>query len=465
MEEINRFVILARSGRFTVTDLCEQFGISRKTAYKYLERYAVYGLAGLQPRSHRPHHFPQRTDEAVEALLLAERRLHRTWGPKKLQAVLELKHAIESPPACSTIAEILRRHGLSVRRRRRPGSYHALNEGLTVPTQPNHVWTVDFKGWFTLGNQQRCDPLTVCDRYSHYVLACDAQPNQQFKGTLHAFRGLMRHHGLPEIIRCDHGSPFASNGLGRLSSLSLWWIEQGIEVEFTRPASPQDNGSHERMHRDLKAETTQPASVNLAAQQRRFERWQHTYNHERPHESLDQRPPAEFYHPSARRLGEHDKPLVYPSDQEVKVVSVSGHLAHEGHNYHVGEAFAGKRVGLKLNASGQTDLYFANVHLGHLAFDAGGGRFQPGAYVVPARPYRRLRRQTERGGSKLPPLRPSLNLSSPSQPKNLVQAALDLVQKVSPITPDSLSPITGSNPSHCRAQSTGSNFALCTREP
>jgi hypothetical protein len=263
--------------------------------------------------------------------------------------------------------------------------YPSGNDGLTQPTQPNHVWTVDFKGWFTLSNQQRCDPLTVCDRYSHYVLACDARPNQQFKGTLHAFRGLMRHHGLPEIIRCDLGSPFAANGLGRLSSLSLWWIEQGIEVEFTRPASPQDNGSHERMHRDLKAEAIQPPSANLSAQQRRFDRWQHTYNYERPHESLDQLPPAEFYRPSARRLGENDKPLVYPSDQEVKVVSVSGHLAHEGRNYHVGDAFAGKRIGLRQNQTRQTELHFANVHLGHLAFDAERGFGQLTAYIVPAR--------------------------------------------------------------------------------
>ena len=385
MEEINRFVVLAQSGRFSVTDLCEQFGITRKTGYKHLARYAALGLAGLQPRSHRPHHSPQQTDQTVEALILAERRQHRTWGPKKLQVVLEMKHAIERPPACSTIAEILRRHGLSVRRRRRPGAFVAGNDGLTQSTQPNHVWTVDFKGWFLLGDQQRCDPLTVCDRYSHYVLACEARHNQQFKGTLHAFRGLMRQRGLPEIIRCDLGSPFASNGLGRLSSLSLWWIEQGIEVEFTRPGSPQDNGSHERMHRDLKAEATQPPSANFAAQQRRFERWQSTYNHDRPHESLDQHPPAEFYQPSGRRLGENDKPLVYPPDQEVKVISGSGHLAHEGHNYHVGDAFAGKRVGLRLNPAGQTELHFANVHLGHLAFAAEGGRFKPTAYIAPLR--------------------------------------------------------------------------------
>ena len=255
-----------------------------------------------------------------------------------------------------------------------------------MPTQPNHVWTVDFKGWFVLGNGQRCDPLTVCDRYSHYVLGCRARPDQQFKGTLYACQCLMRQAGLPEVIRVDLGSPFASNGLGRRSSLSIWWIEQGIEVEFTRPASPQDNGSHERMHRDLKAEATHPPSANLAAQQRRFERWQHTYNHERPHESLEQQCPAEFYQPSARRLNENDKPLVYPADHEVKVVSASGNVAHEGKNYYVGEAFADKRVGLQLNPEGQTELHFANVHLGHLAYDAEGGRFQPAAYVARPNP-------------------------------------------------------------------------------
>lgn len=188
-----------------------------------------------------------------------------------------------------------------------------------------------------------------------------------------------------KIIRVDHGSPFASHGLGRLSSLSIWWIEQGIEVEFTRPASPQDNGSHERMHRDLKAEATQPASVNLAAQQRRFERWQYGYNYERPHESLAMQLPADFHQRSARRLNENDKPMVYPSSHEVKSVSETGQLAHEGRAYHVGEAFAGKSVGLCKNQEGQTELHFANLGLGHLAFGTAGGRFKPAPYIAPAR--------------------------------------------------------------------------------
>ena len=139
----------------------------------------------------------------------------------------------------------------------------------------------------TVSASIRCDPLTVCDRYSHYLLATRAQPNQQFTGTLRSFRALLRQTGLPEIIRCDLGTPFASVGLGRLSALSIWWIEQGIEVEFTRPASPQDNGSHERMHRDFKAEVAASPSPNLAAQQRRLERWRHEYNHQRPHGRIE----------------------------------------------------------------------------------------------------------------------------------------------------------------------------------
>ena len=384
MEEIIRFVHLAHSDRFTLTELCEQFGVSRKTAYKHLARYEADGLKGLQPRSHRPHRSPQRTEADVEALILAERRLHRTWGPKKIQVVLETKHGITAPPACSTIGAILARHGLSVRRRRRPGVYPAPNDALTQPTQPNEVWTFDFKGWFTLTNGERCDPLTVCDRYSHYVLALRAQPNQQFKGTLRTCRDLMRQVGVPQVIRSDHGSPFASIGLGRLSSLSVWWIEQGIEVEFTRPGSPQDNGSHERMHRDLKAEVADSPSPTFPAQQRRFERWRHTYNHERPHESLQMRCPADVYHPSARRLNENDRPLVYPKHFEVKTLSASGFLAHEGRNYHVGEAFSGKRVGLHHRADGQTDLFFANVNLGHLTLNP-GDPWRPPAFVTPAR--------------------------------------------------------------------------------
>jgi transposase InsO family protein len=390
LDEITRFVSLAQTDRFIFSDLCEQFGISRKTGYKHMARHALDGLKGLQPRSHRPHSCPHRTDVDIEKLILAERRLHRTWGPRKLQVVLQLKHGIENPPAHSTISEILRRNAMSAPRRRNPGAYSALNDGLTVPTQPNHVWTVDFKGCFNLGNSQRCDPLTVCDRYSHYILACRAQPNQQYENTLRTFKKLMRQAGLPEIIRCDLGSPFASNGLGRLSSLSIWWIDQGIQVEFMHPASPQENGSHERMHRDLKAEVASTPSANLAAQQRRFERWRHEYNHHRPHESLCMQTPAQFYQPSVRRLNEHDRPVCYGRDYETKNVSSSGHVSHEGKNYQVGAAFAGKPVGLRRDDAGQTGIYYANVLLGRLVYDPQRKSLGASAtYIEPACPERR----------------------------------------------------------------------------
>ena len=264
MEEINRFVCLAVSGRLTLTELCADFHVSRKTGYKWLRRYQAEGVRGLRPRSHRTRHCPHQTAVKIEQLVLQERRWHRTWGPKKLQELLRCRHRIKPLPACSTIAGILRRHGLSQRPRRKPGLYEVARSTLTGPTHPNHVWTVDFKGWFLLGNGQRCDPLTVCDRFSRYVLGCRARPDQQFGGTLRAFQKLMRHHGLPQVIRVDNGTPFASMALGRLSRLSVWWINQGIAVEFIRPASPQENGSHERMHRDLKAEATRAAFAQSA---------------------------------------------------------------------------------------------------------------------------------------------------------------------------------------------------------
>jgi len=253
MTEKERFAVLARTGRFTIRDLCKDFGISRKTGHKYLHRYENEGRIGLNERSRRPKSCPSATVESVERLILGERRKHPTWGPKKIRDLLFKVHGIERPPHESTIGLILSRHGLTQKRKRRPGVHRVRPEHLTEATRPNEVWTFDFKGWFLLQNAQRCDPLTVCDRFSRYVIGCRACPNQQFKGTLRAVKHLMRYHGLPEVIRVDNGTPFASVALGGLSQLSVWWIENGIRVEFIAPASPQQNGSHERMHRDLKA--------------------------------------------------------------------------------------------------------------------------------------------------------------------------------------------------------------------
>ena len=398
MTEKERFVTLAQTGRFTISSLCPDFGISRKTGHKYLLRYEAEGREGLKERSRRPKHCPSTTADGVEKLILKERRKHPTWGPKKLRDLLIKIHGIDRPPHESTIALVLSRHGLSQKRKRKAGVYRVHPEHLTEPTRPNEVWTFDFKGWFILQDGQRCDPFTVCDRYSRYVVGCHACANQQFKGTFRLCKKLMRHHGQPDIIRVDNGTPFASIALGGLSQLSVWWIEQGIQVEFMTPASPHENGSHERMHRDPKAEATQPPSRNLSAQKKRFERWRYEYNHDRPHEGLDMLRPAEIYRKSSRRLGEKYK-MLYPDGYEIKRVSGSGHISHLGKCFYMSEIFAGCNVGLFENEKAITELHYANLHLGNLEFNC-NDPYRPDCIIVKPdqtpRSSRERRKQTRR---------------------------------------------------------------------
>lgn len=379
MEKKETFVALALSGKFYIRDLCQQYGISRKTAHKYVKRYKAEGKLGLQERSRCPLGCAHASSAEVIGWVLKERRKHPTWGPKKIRERLIDEHQMEKPPACSTIGSLLNRHGLSKKAKRKPGVYRIRPDHLTEPQAVNEVWTVDFKGWFTLGNGKRCDPLTVCDRFSRFVICCKALENQQFEGTLRCFKAMMRYHGCPRIIRVDNGTPFASMALGGLSRLSVWWIEQGIEVEFMTPASPQENGSHERMHRDLKAEATKPASANVMAQQKRFDRWREEYNHLRPHESLDMRKPADLFHASQRRLGETDK-MEYPASYQIKKINPTGHMRHKGQIYYVGDIFAGCRMGVFENKEGITELHYANLHLGNLSFGV-DGFFKPTAFI------------------------------------------------------------------------------------
>lgn len=203
----------------------------------------------------RPKSSTTATVEDVEKLILKERRnKHPTWGAKKIHDLLLKVHGIEDRPHINTVNNVLCRHGMTKKRKRRAGLHRVRPEHLTEPTGPNEVWTFDFKGWFTPGNGMRCEPLTVCDPYSRYVIGCKGPLNQQLNRTLGSCRKLMRYHGLPDVIPVDNGTPFGSVAPGGLSQLSVWWIEQGICVEFIRPSSPHENGSHERMHKDLKAE-------------------------------------------------------------------------------------------------------------------------------------------------------------------------------------------------------------------
>lgn len=381
MEQKQRFVSLLTTDRFTMVELCGSFGISRKTGHKWKARYEAHGMSGLEERSSAPMTVTGRTEEAVERLIVAEKRLHPTWGPKKIRRVLEVKHGLERCPAVSTVGEVLKRHGLVKARKRRGGLFTVERGTLTAPERCNHVLGVDYKGWFTLGDGERCDPLTVSDLHSRYLMKAEAMPDMRVRWTQREFRSLFKRHGLPEIIRVDNGAPFASMGPAGLSRLSVWWIGLGIEVQFSRPGCPQDNGCHERMHRTMKAECCRPGSANRRAQQQRFDRWRRVFNEERPHEGIGMRIPAQVYQPSARRLDERIKPDLYDAGVETKRVNKAGFVSLNGNNCFVGESLIGVDVAIEESPeSGLLGVRYANVKLGWLERTP-NARLRPTAYA------------------------------------------------------------------------------------
>jgi putative transposase len=379
MEQKQQFVSLAGSGRFTVTELCLEFGISRKTGHKWLRRHGQDGMAGLDDRSRAPKSMAGRTADEVERLIVGERRLHPTWGPKKIRRILKTKHGIKKLPAVSTVGAVLTRHGMVKARRARAGVFKVERGDYTTPERCHHVLGVDFKGWFLTGDGERFDPLTVTDLHSRFLMRAEGLPGQTRRWTQDAFRSLFRRQGLPEIIRVDNGAPFASMGPGGLSKLSVWWIGLGIRVEFSRPGCPQDNGCHERMHKTMKDECCKPPSVNPAAQQQRMDRWRKEFNFERPHEALGMRVPADIYHPSARRLDERIKPQLYGPGVETKTVNTAGFISMGGSTCYVGESFCGVEVALEQSEKdGLIEVRYANVKLGTLG-DSPSARLRPTA--------------------------------------------------------------------------------------
>ena len=381
MEQKQRFVSLLTSDRFTMVELCESFGISRKTGHKWKARYEAHGMVGLEDRSRAPKTVMSRTEEAVERLIVAEKRLHPTWGPKKIQRVLEVKHELDRLPVVSTVGEVLKRHGLVKARKRRGGLFTVERGTLTPPERSNHVLGVDYKGWFLLGDGERCDALTVSDLHSRYLMKAEAMPDMTVRWTQREFRSVFKRYGLPEIIRVDNGSPFASMGPAGLSRLSVWWIGLGIEVQFSRPGCPQDNGCHERMHRTMKAECCHPASANRWAQQQRFDRWRRVFNDERPHEGIGMRTPAQVYQRSARRLDERIKPALYEAGVETKRVNKAGFISINGNNCFVGESLIGVDVAVEESPeTGLLAVRYANVKLGWLERTP-NARLRPPAYA------------------------------------------------------------------------------------
>jgi transposase InsO family protein len=355
-----KFVAQAQSGRQAMTEPCLAFGISRKTGYKILARYEDCGVDGLRDRSRAPGRHPNQTSPEVEALILRVRKRHPTWGSKKILAVLERESSGVSLPVRSTIDEVLKRAGVvkprKKRRRRQPSGQPSLDVQV-----PNDVWSIDYKGWFRVGDGTRCDPLTVNDVFSRASLVCRALVAPKLGDVQRKLEAAFWDYGLPRFMLSDNGPPFGSTGLGRLSRLGVWLLRLSIVPVFIEPGRPDQNGRHERFHETLKAETATPPKATIAGQQVAFNRFQAIYNQERPHEALDMQTPAEVYEPSKRSMPAWLPDHEYPSDYEVRRVRRDGSMKWAGSHVFVGEAMRGELVGLT-----RVDDLCWNIHLGGL---------------------------------------------------------------------------------------------------
>lgn len=383
LEARQAFVRAALRGRKSVAGLCLEFGISQKSGFKWLKRFRILGGPGLQDQSRCPQRSPQRTPNRWLKAIGRLRLKHPSWGAKKIYAALRWQHPRVRLPKARTITDCLKRLGLSKRRRtwaRRGPLVPA--QALTVPHEPNDVWTVDFKGWFRTGDGQRVDPLTVRDLFSRFILGIRLV-SQCHEPVQRYFQKLFARYGLPKVIRVDHGGPFAGDGALDLSRLSAWWLRLGIRVEFIGRAQPQDNGAHEQMHRVYKAEVASPAAANPRAQQWRTTRWVKYYNHHRPHEALGQWVPGRLYRQSRRRYRRRLGKINYPRGWLTRRVTPKGYIHWRGRTRVVGRAFGGQVVGLKWVTAGVHEVYFLRLLVGQL-HDTDPGGMRPARHERPA---------------------------------------------------------------------------------
>jgi putative transposase len=370
VERRKEFVRAVEAGMESFAALCRRFQFSRQTGYRFWRGYRSQGDNGLSIGSRAAHH-PGRALPVVWRERLRQARLaHPRWGPKKLRTLFPKRHR----PAVATLGRWLQQMHLSKPRRRRRLGPRLPWHHLTEPTRANEVWTLDFKGSFCTRDGTRLHPLTVRDLFSRYVLCVRVYFHQRHAPLRRLFQRLFKRYGRPRIIRTDHGVPWASSGPLELSRLSIWWWRLGIRVEFTAKGHPQQNAAHEQHHRILKADTLRPPASNPRAQQRRFERWRHYYNQQRPHEALKQQVPAGRYHPDSFSLMNLPSPN-YTGALATRRVHPNGEIVWEGRRRFIGDAFAGELLGLFVLSPGAWSIRFLHLEIGHLhRADSGGMR-------------------------------------------------------------------------------------------
>jgi putative transposase len=329
----------------TIAEIARKHEISRKAVYKWIARYAEFGAEGLKDLSRAPERHPQAVSAIWQERIVAARREHPRWGAGKLAWLLCQRYQAEARPSASTIGRVLKQQGLS---RSRRGVARAQSTGpLSSAEQPNEVWAIDFKGWRRTGDGQCCQPLTVTDQASRYLLCCQALPSTRTELVKPVLERVFRQYGLPQRMRSDNGPPFGSKGECGLTELSAWWIELGIECERIQPGHPQQNGRHERMHRTLGEETMDPPAPTMRQQQRRFEAFQREYNQQRPHEGLGQQVPAALYQPSGRPYPERSPQPDYGQHWRVRKVHEGGETSWKGQRFFISHALTGKHIGFE----------------------------------------------------------------------------------------------------------------------
>lgn len=372
MDERMKFIVRKLDGE-KMSELCDEFGISRVTGYKIWNRYQDVGLKGLYDRKRAPKRSPTRLPIQIETLILKIKKEKTDWGAPKIQDRIARKYSDIKIPAKSTIHAVLDRHGLVKRRRKR--RYKAKGTYLSVPKAPNDLWCADFKGEFKLGNKMYCYPLTITDFTSRYILACEALETTKTSFSFEVFERVFKEYGLPAGMRTDNGTPFASaNALFGLSYLSVWWLRLGIKLERIKPGNPQQNGRHERMHRTLKLATTKPPAQNLFQQQEKFDHFVDEFNADRPHEALQMKYPSEVYTPCSRKYAGLPN-LEYPFHDRTITVTSCGRVCIKKQKINLSKVFAHQDVGVSEVSDGIWLVSFMDYDLGY--FDEDSNNFEP----------------------------------------------------------------------------------------
>ena len=347
--------------------LCREFGISRKVGYKWKQRFLSKGIEGLADESRRPASCSHALNEEAVCRIVKLKHAHPSWGPRKIRAVFARTYAEAELPSESSFKRVLSKAGLVKRCLRRKSEASGRIENRVAAERPNQVWTVDFKGWWRTGDRSRFEPLTVRDAYSRFILCAQALGDARSDSVRLAFERLFAARGLPEVIRSDNGSPFAcsSSPLG-LTRLSAWWLVLGVDLDRIAPGRPDQNGAHERMHRDIAWELERDAAESLGAQQAALDVWRREYNEERPHEALGLKVPAEFYKRSLRKYSDSEVALTYPAELLVRRVSTTGEIRLHNQRVLISSALRGWDVGLRRETPRRYGLWFGRQRLGEV---------------------------------------------------------------------------------------------------